>query len=190
MFQQDENSSDVFVSVCLRHARAYLAKGPHRIGRVYKKAVFREYTDASYTHLAPRPAWLGLLGPIIKAEVNDTLTVHLKNFASTAYSLHPHGVFYEKDSEGTQRFTQKHRIRGRSCGDTLLSAVSTLSCTPQGLDQPGWLVASAASTLPAGLKKTHAVMQNDALNENTNIKMWKSFQYLLNYVLKYKIKAL
>ncbi|KAF6718845.1 hypothetical protein FQA47_020328 [Oryzias melastigma] len=28
-------------------------EGPQRIGSVYKKAMFREYTDASYTQLAP-----------------------------------------------------------------------------------------------------------------------------------------
>ncbi|XP_037544239.1 ferroxidase HEPHL1-like [Nematolebias whitei] len=82
------------------HAHIFLEKGPHRIGRVYKKAMYREYTDASFTHLAPRPAWLGILGPIMKAEVNDVIKIHLRNFASRAYSLHPHGIFYDKDTEG------------------------------------------------------------------------------------------
>ncbi|XP_037543318.1 ferroxidase HEPHL1-like [Nematolebias whitei] len=82
------------------HAHIFLEKGPQRIGRVYKKAMYREYTDASFTCLAPRPAWLGILGPIMKAEVNDVIKIHLRNFASRVYSLHPHGIFYEKDSEG------------------------------------------------------------------------------------------
>uniref|UniRef100_A0A8C7YGA2 ferroxidase n=1 Tax=Oryzias sinensis TaxID=183150 RepID=A0A8C7YGA2_9TELE len=87
-------------SFCLRHAQVFLERGPHRIGSVYKKAMFREYTDASYTRLAPRPDWLGFLGPILRAEVDDVIVVHLKNFASRSYSMHPHGVFYKKDSEG------------------------------------------------------------------------------------------
>uniref|UniRef100_A0A8C7YK73 ferroxidase n=1 Tax=Oryzias sinensis TaxID=183150 RepID=A0A8C7YK73_9TELE len=82
------------------HAQVFLERGPHRIGSVYKKAMFREYTDASYTRLAPRPDWLGFLGPILRAEVDDVIVVHLKNFASRSYSMHPHGVFYKKDSEG------------------------------------------------------------------------------------------
>uniref|UniRef100_A0A669BJI4 ferroxidase n=1 Tax=Oreochromis niloticus TaxID=8128 RepID=A0A669BJI4_ORENI len=82
------------------HASIFLQRGSHRIGSIYKKAVFREYTDASYSRLSPRPDWLGFLGPILRAEVDETIVVHLKNFATRNYSMHPHGVFYEKDTEG------------------------------------------------------------------------------------------
>lgn len=47
-----------------------------------------------------QPAWLGFLGPVLKAEVGDIILIHLKNFATRPYTIHPHGVFYEKDSEG------------------------------------------------------------------------------------------
>lgn len=63
--------------------------------------MFRQYTDATYKVQAPRPDWLGFLGPILRAEVDDAIVVHLKNFAKRNYSMHPHGVFYEKDTEGT-----------------------------------------------------------------------------------------
>lgn len=81
----------------------YTQPGPHRIGSVYKKAVYREYTDASFSTLKPRPPeeqYLGILGPILRAEVGDTIKVVFKNNASHAYSMHPHGVVYQKDSEG------------------------------------------------------------------------------------------
>ncbi|KAJ3589453.1 hypothetical protein NHX12_010298 [Muraenolepis orangiensis] len=71
-----------------------------RIGSVYKKAMFRQYTDEAFTRQVPRPAWLGYLGPVIKAEVGNHIVVHLKNMASRNYSIHPHGVFYEKGDEG------------------------------------------------------------------------------------------
>ncbi|XP_051902773.1 ferroxidase HEPHL1 isoform X2 [Hippocampus zosterae] len=82
------------------HASIFLERGPQRIGSVYKKAMFRQYTDATYSLIAPRPTWLGFLGPILRAEVNDIIVVHLKNMASRNYSMHPHGVFYEKNMEG------------------------------------------------------------------------------------------
>ncbi|BBL76282.1 multicopper oxidase domain-containing protein [Methylomagnum ishizawai] len=76
-----------------------------RIGRQYYKAHYVEYTDASFTQVKPRPPeWqhLGILGPVIRANVGDTLKVTLKNHtANLPISLHPHGVFYLKDSEGT-----------------------------------------------------------------------------------------
>jgi FtsP/CotA-like multicopper oxidase with cupredoxin domain len=70
----------------------------------YRKALFREYTDSSFRTLKPRAAaWehLGILGPLLRAEVGDTIRVVFRNHASRPYSMHPHGVFYSKSSEGT-----------------------------------------------------------------------------------------
>lgn len=83
--------------------RVYTQRGLHRIGKVYHKAIYREYTDASFTTLKKRPAseaYLGILGPIIHAEVGDTIRIIFKNNATRPYSIHPHGVFYDKGSEG------------------------------------------------------------------------------------------
>uniref|UniRef100_A0A8D3DA42 ferroxidase n=1 Tax=Scophthalmus maximus TaxID=52904 RepID=A0A8D3DA42_SCOMX len=82
------------------HASVFLERGPQRIGSIYKKAMFRLYTDATYSVQAPRPDWLGFLGPVLRAEVDDVIVVHLKNSGSRNYSMHPHGVFYEKNTEG------------------------------------------------------------------------------------------
>ncbi|KAI1893976.1 hypothetical protein AGOR_G00129200 [Albula goreensis] len=82
------------------HASVFLKRDRHRIGSVYKKALYRQFTDGSYKQEILKPDWLGFLGPVLRAEVDDVIVVHLKNFASRTYSLHPHGVFYEKDSEG------------------------------------------------------------------------------------------
>uniref|UniRef100_A0A8B9D3A1 Plastocyanin-like domain-containing protein n=1 Tax=Anser brachyrhynchus TaxID=132585 RepID=A0A8B9D3A1_9AVES len=81
-------------------ASVYATRGANRIGRVYKKAIFRQFTDDTYSQEIPKEAWLGFLGPVLKAEEEDVFIVHLKNFASRPYSVHPHGVFYDKDSEG------------------------------------------------------------------------------------------
>ena len=81
-----------------RYARIYTESGANRIGHRYKKAVFHEYTDASYTTKKERRTdydrHLGILGPIIRAEVGDTIDVRFKNMATRNYSIHPHGVFY------------------------------------------------------------------------------------------------
>lgn len=83
-----------------RFASVYATRGANRIGRVYKKAIFRQFTDDTYSQEIPKAAWLGFLGPVLKAEEEDVFIIHLKNFASRPYSVHPHGVFYDKDSEG------------------------------------------------------------------------------------------
>lgn len=81
----------------------WVASGPHRIGKVLKKAQYREYTDATFTQLKTRPKeleHLGLLGPLIRAEVGDTIQVVFKNNLLFPASMHPHGVFYSKADEG------------------------------------------------------------------------------------------
>ena len=87
----------------MRSRRAYTESGPHQIGRVYKKAIYREYTDATFSTLKPRAPedqYLGIIGPILRGAVGDTIKIVFKNNATHPYSMHPHGVLYEKDSEG------------------------------------------------------------------------------------------
>jgi FtsP/CotA-like multicopper oxidase with cupredoxin domain len=81
----------------------FMQRGPDRIGHVYRKAVYREYTDATFTRLKPRgpsEQHLGILGPVVRAEVGDTIRFVFKNNTRFPTSVHPHGVFYNKDSEG------------------------------------------------------------------------------------------
>lgn len=84
-------------------ADVFVKAGPKRIGHVYLKTVYREYTDATFTRLKPRgPQWrhLGLLGPQIQAAVGDTIRVVFKNNLSFPASIHAHGVLYDKRGEG------------------------------------------------------------------------------------------
>jgi hypothetical protein len=71
--------------------------------RVYHKAIYREYTDGSFKQLKPRPPqWehLGILGPLIRAEVGDSIRVVFRNNTHLSVTMHPHGLEYKKDAEG------------------------------------------------------------------------------------------
>lgn len=86
----------------------YLRQGNARIGRKYLKAIYREYTDASFVTLKPQSPTegsLGILGPIIHAEVGDTITVVFRNNTRFPVGIHPHGVLYAKASEGAHYMT-------------------------------------------------------------------------------------
>lgn len=83
---------------------AFLQTLPGRIGHRYKKAIYRGYTDDTFQRLeVPSAAWrhLGMLGPLIRAEVGDRIHVTFKNKTRFPASIHPHGVFYLKPSEGS-----------------------------------------------------------------------------------------
>ncbi len=73
------------------------------MAKVFHKAVYHEYTDSTFTTRKPRPAeWrhLGIVGPILRGAVDDTIVVVFRNNAHFPASMHPHGVFYDKSSEG------------------------------------------------------------------------------------------
>src|SRR6476661_1645447 len=84
-------------------ADTYVKTGPGRIGSTYEKCLYRGYTDGTFAQRIKRPAdekYLGLLGPVIRAEVGDTIKVVFRNTCPFPTSIHPHGVFYEKNAEG------------------------------------------------------------------------------------------
>jgi manganese oxidase len=45
--------------------------------------------------------YMGFLGPILHAEVGDTIEIRYKNGCSFTNTMHPHGLLYDKGSEGT-----------------------------------------------------------------------------------------
>jgi len=96
--------------------------GPDRVGLIFIKAVYREYTDSTFKTLKERPPeWqhLGILGPLLRAEVGDTIRVIFRNNGRFPYSMHPHGLFYDKASEGADY------------------ADGTAAGAPHGVVQPG-----------------------------------------------------
>src|SRR5687767_3644394 len=52
------------------------------------------------SHAPGEWAHLGALGPLVRGQVGDTIRIFFRNRTDRPYSVHPHGVFYQKDSEG------------------------------------------------------------------------------------------
>jgi len=76
---------------------------PMQLGWSYHKAIYREYIDGTFQRLksrAPEDAYLGILGPVIHAEVGDTVVIVFRNNARFPLTVHAHGMLYSKSSEG------------------------------------------------------------------------------------------
>lgn len=119
----------------------FVAPGPDRVGRVYTKAVYREYTNATFATKKARTAeeeHLGVLGPTLRAGVGDTIRVIFKNKLDVPASMHPHGVFYDKDSEGAPY------ADGTSGGDRADDAVA-----PEETHTYSWRVPERAGPGPS-----------------------------------------
>ncbi len=69
--------------------------------RQWPKTRFIEYTDSTFTTRKTQPDWLGILGPIIRAEVGDDVLVEFFNRSRVAHNIHPHGLRYDKNNEGS-----------------------------------------------------------------------------------------
>lgn len=80
-----------------------MANGPIPLPYIeteYPKMRYIEYTDGTFQQKKPQPEWLGILGPIIRAEVGDTVEVRFFNRATIPLTIHPHGLRYTKPNEG------------------------------------------------------------------------------------------
>eukprot|EP00198_Chlamydomonas_reinhardtii_P003700 XP_001693036.1 multicopper oxidase [Chlamydomonas reinhardtii] len=75
-----------------------------RLGPQLVKTLYVEYTDANFTAAKPRlpgDAYQGFMGPLLRANVGDTIKVVFRNRARVPTSIHAHGVRYSKANEGT-----------------------------------------------------------------------------------------
>ncbi len=94
--------SDLTFGKPLRKEGFAIDNAPPVMATTFRKAVYREYTDSSFTTRKPRPPkWqqLGILGPVLRGAVGDTIVVVFRNNTSFPASMHPHGVFYDEADE-------------------------------------------------------------------------------------------
>ncbi|XP_040003907.1 coagulation factor V isoform X2 [Xiphias gladius] len=99
----------------------YLTQSSTRIGRKYKKAVYTLYKNESFTErleTRQRKNELGILGPVIRAQIRDVITIVFKNMASRPYSIYPHGLTIEKSEEGVNYPEGGNHSHGVQPGET------------------------------------------------------------------------
>ncbi|XP_065107956.1 coagulation factor V [Paramisgurnus dabryanus] len=99
----------------------YLKQGPQRIGKKYKKAVFTQYKDGTFKERAEdkqRKMELGILGPVIRAQIRDVIKIVFKNKASRPYSIYPHGLTIDKSAEGASYPAGGNQTHGVQPGET------------------------------------------------------------------------
>lgn len=130
------NSSDTkwdLSGIYEEYAPFYLNATSSSIGSQYIKALFREYESSNsvcdWNSRKKVELINGLLGPVIRAVVGDTIYVHFKNMANYSYSIHPRGLSYDNENEGesvepNQLFTYQWSVP-ESAGPSLDSDISS-----------------------------------------------------------------
>lgn len=96
----------------------YLPKGQDPVGKsvipdfirrmpAFQKVRYVQYTDESFSVRVNQPRHLGILGPVLRGLTGEFLSVTFLNRTDRPLSIHPHGVKYDKDSEGSSYFPQR-----------------------------------------------------------------------------------
>lgn len=117
---------------------AFDSTSPSNIGSTYKKARYVQYTDETFTEKMIDPLstddHLGILGPVLHANVGETLRIYVRNDASFPFSINPWGLRIAKASEGAgyedgSDFFQRY-------DDAIAPlALNQYTCTGFGIDQ-------------------------------------------------------
>ena len=74
---------------------------PVLMQRQVGKMRYVQYTDATFTTKVFQNPRLGILGPVLRGVTGEFLAVTFLNRGGQPLSMHPHGVKYDKDSEGS-----------------------------------------------------------------------------------------
>ncbi|CAB1421067.1 unnamed protein product [Pleuronectes platessa] len=99
----------------------YLKQSSTRVGQKYKKAVYTQYKNESFTQrieTKQRKNELGILGPVIRAQIRDVIKIVFKNMASRPYSIYPHGLTILKSEEGANYPEGGNNSHGVQPGET------------------------------------------------------------------------
>jgi len=70
--------------------------GERRVAKIR----YVEYLDPQFQTAAITTTRLGIMGPVLRGQVGEYIAVTFYNRTSRPLSMHPHGVKYDKDSEG------------------------------------------------------------------------------------------
>jgi len=100
-------------AVVWNYAPARVDPGPWGRRTRYPKVRFIGYADERFTMRTPEAPWQGILGPMIRGVVGDTLKIVLWNKSQMPVSLHAHGVRYTPADEGVPGMHQ------HAAGDSL-----------------------------------------------------------------------
>ncbi|KAI8579740.1 hypothetical protein K450DRAFT_240100 [Umbelopsis ramanniana AG] len=71
-------------------AANFTVRTKDRIGSTYRKAVYKRYTDDTFSNVITSDPSFGFLGPIIRGEMGDQIRINFYNNASKPFNLHPY----------------------------------------------------------------------------------------------------
>ncbi|TKA76881.1 hypothetical protein B0A55_03207 [Friedmanniomyces simplex] len=145
--------------------------GANQYGTKWLKALYRGYTDSSFSTYSEQPAWQGTQGPTIRSEVGDLIEIMFVNNLSQNYAtMHSMGLEYGKvNGEGADY--PNNTMPG---ANVVLPESGAVPPVPQSGVGPGgcvvykWMVNSAAGPNVGEPGRVHSYHSYVALQQDSN----------------------
>lgn len=136
--------------------------GYTKYGTKWQKAVYRGYTDVTFSKKTSQPEWQGIQGPTIRSEVGDLIEILFLNKLQNHYaSMHSMGLAYSKEYEGSDypNVTTPNQNATPAPGDAV---------PPGGCAIYKWLVSDSQGPSPGEPATVHAYHSYVSMPEDIN----------------------
>ncbi|KAI6883316.1 Cupredoxin [Hortaea werneckii] len=150
--------------------RANMA-GANTYGTKWLKALYRGYTDASFTELTDQPPWQGTQGPTIRSEVGDLVEIMFLNRLSRNYAtVHSMGLTYIKADGGATYANVTDPGRNITLGEPDAVPPSNVyeGVEPGGCVVYKWMVEEDSGPDEGDVSKVHSYHSYVAMQQDTN----------------------
>ncbi|KAK0930467.1 hypothetical protein LTR29_016681 [Friedmanniomyces endolithicus] len=145
--------------------------GANQYGTKWLKALYRGYTDSSFTTYSEQPPWQGTQGPTIRSEVGELIEIMFVNNLSKSYAtMHSMGLEYTK-ANGEGADYPNNTMPGVNV--ILPEAGAVPPIAPNGVGPGGcvvykWMVNSAAGPNVGEPARVHSYHSYVALQQDSN----------------------
>ena len=113
---------------------------PWLLKREWPKTRFIEYTDGTFTTKKPQPEWLGILGPVIRAEVGDDVVVEFLNRSHLPSQYAPARLALRQEQRRYSLYSFWQRRSGSLPEENTRITGSPLAASGPGPGQPSSIV--------------------------------------------------
>jgi hypothetical protein len=143
--------------------------GANAFGTKWLKALYRGYTDASFSQYSEQPPWQGTQGPTIRSEVGDLVEIMFVNKMTENYAtMHSMGLAYSKHSEGADYPNSTTPGASNQLSPTNAVPPVQAGVAPSGCVVYKWMVPGTAGPDTSEPARTHSYHSYVSLEQDSN----------------------
>jgi hypothetical protein len=161
--------TNIFIQVPIDVSPRANSAGANQFGTKWLKALYRGYTDQSFSQYSEQPPYQGTQGPTLRGEVGDLIEIMFVNKMRKNYAtMHSMGLDYTKHSEGADYPNTTTPNASNTLSETNAVPPIQAGIAPQGCVVYKWLVPDSAGPNPSQPARTHSYHSYVSLEQDSN----------------------